>query len=130
MALDETLSSSPERIAAGLTTAPGDNQNVLALLDLQSEKVLNFSQGSYQNTFEEYYGGFAAQVFLTKASADAGLEQQQAIVTQLDILRASTSGVSLEEEMISLTQFEAAFQASVRVLETMNRLLEEILNLI
>lgn len=51
-------------------------------------------------------------------------------MTQLDILRASTSGVSLEEEMISLTQFEAAFQASVRVLETMNRLLEEILNLI
>ncbi len=130
MALDGTLSSSPERIAAGLTTAPGDNQNVLALLDLQSEKVLNFSQGSYQNTFEEYYGGFAVQVFLTKASTDAGLEQQQAIVNQLDILRASTSGVSLEEEMISLTQFQAAFQASVRVLETMNRLLEEILNLI
>ena len=130
MALDETLSSSPERIAAGLTTAPGDNQNVLALLDLQSEKVLNFSQGSYQNTFEEYYGGFAAQVFLTKASTDADLEHRAAIVSQLEILRASTSGVSVEEEMINLTQFQAGFQASIRVLETMNRLLEEILNLI
>jgi flagellar hook-associated protein 1 FlgK len=43
-------------------------------------------------------------------------------------LRDSASGVSVDEEMVDLTRFQRAFQASVQVLHTADELMQSLLS--
>lgn len=128
MSVDSAVVSNPNIIAAagGSDGDPGDNQNALALANMQSSPILNSSQ----DTFDEYYSNFVTQVFLAKASSDNAVQHQDAITSQLDAQRSSISGVSIDEEMATLLQYQAGFQASARVLDMLNSLLDEILSII
>lgn len=128
MSVDSAVASNTDLISAAGDPggAPGDNQNALALADLQSSSVLNEGR----DTFDEFYSTFVTQVFLTKASSDNSVQHQEAILNQLVTQRDSVSGVSVDEEMVSLMQFQAGFQASARVLDVLNGLVDEILNIL
>jgi flagellar hook-associated protein 1 FlgK len=128
IAVDSAITSNTNKIAAagGSDGDPGDNQNALALANLQFSPLLNGSE----DTFDEYYNNFVTQVFLAKASSDNAVQHQDAITSQLGAQRSSVSGVSLDEEMATLLAYEAGFQASARVLAMLDALLEEILNII
>ena len=47
----------------------------------------------------------------------------------LDQLRESHSGVSIEEEMMSLNKYQRAFQGASRVLSTVDEMLQTIINM-
>ena len=47
----------------------------------------------------------------------------------LQAQRASISGVSIDEEMTDLVKYQKAFQASARIVSTIDELLTEIINL-
>jgi flagellar hook-associated protein 1 FlgK len=51
------------------------------------------------------------------------------MVTQLENLRASVSGVSIDEETTSMLQFQRAYQASARVVTTIDELLQTTLGM-
>ena len=48
-------------------------------------------------------------------------------VTQADNLHASAAGVSLDEEMVNLSRFQRAFDASTRVLRVADELLDTLI---
>ena len=48
---------------------------------------------------------------------------------QLDGLNESTSGVSIEEEMIQLSRFQRSFQAASRIISTVDQMLAVIVEL-
>jgi flagellar hook-associated protein 1 FlgK len=53
---------------------------------------------------------------------------RQATITQAQNLNSSISGVSLDQEMTNLDQFQRAYEASSQVLQTANTLLGELMN--
>jgi flagellar hook-associated protein 1 FlgK len=63
-----------------------------------------------------------------KADAAATLDTREAMTAQVEAMRQSISGVSLDEEMVSLSKFQRAFQAASRVFTTADQMLEELLN--
>ena len=54
-------------------------------------------------------------------------DNQEKIVQQLQIQRASVTGVSLDEEMTQLIQFEQAYEAAARMITTLDEMVQTVL---
>jgi flagellar hook-associated protein 1 FlgK len=67
---------------------------------------------------------------LGRASASAKQQQttQSVITASVDTLQASTSGVSYDEEVSNMLTYQMAFQASSRVLTTLDSMLDTLIN--
>lgn len=110
-------------VAAGTTSAPGDGANAQAIFDLRDDALV--SANTY--TFSGFYGKMAAETGrevnqndLYKGGAEDALDQAKNI-------RDSLTGVSIEEEMISLINYQRGFQAASQYLSTIDIMLDSLL---
>lgn len=111
------------KIAAGKTAAPGDNENALALADLNDKKIDNV------DTFSTKYGKIASTVGTAKSRNEIAMNGAKTAMEQVQNLKESASGVSLDEEMINLIQFQRSFQSSAKFLSTVDEMMDTLLNL-
>ncbi|MBW2185605.1 MAG: flagellar hook-associated protein FlgK [Deltaproteobacteria bacterium] len=112
------------KLAAGHSSAPGDNTNAL---DISALKDANSVNG--EDTFVSFYGKMAARVGIEAGQnllSQAGAEDS---LTQLKNMRDGAVGVSLEEEMISLMKFQRGFEASAKLLATVDEMMLTVLNI-
>lgn len=88
-------------------------------------------------TVNDYTGGNTIADYITDVVTKLGTEVNAATTTlktskqQLQALqqsRDSVSGVSLDEEMTNLIQFNHAYQANAKVISTVNELLDVVIN--
>jgi flagellar hook-associated protein 1 len=114
------------KIAAGLTTDPGDNGNAKAIYGLVETTSATLNNLSFQN----YVSGLSTYVAQTTQANEADLDAQQLLLTQLQRLRESESGVSLDEEAADMIRFQRAFEASSRFFSVINDLTAELLNMV
>jgi flagellar hook-associated protein 1 len=124
--LDAAMVGHPELVAASATSSglPGDADNALALSQLANAR---FSAGGTQ-TGAETLGSILADVGNRKRSAEFDSQVRRGMADQVFAMRESVSGVNLDEEMISLTKFQRAYEAASRVLTTADQLLEGLIN--
>ncbi len=113
-------------IGAGLSAERGDNRNALALADLQSQRLLLGGTA----TFADSYSAQVASLGIESQQAQRDAENQQLVVNQVSSLIDSVSGVSLDEESTNLIQYQRAFQASARVISTVDEMLQTIVNMV
>ncbi len=112
--------------AAGLSTAaPGDNQNALLIAQLETTHQVTGTT----DTFDGYYSQMVSNVGLEAARNKLTLSGANDAMTQLQNLRDGYSGVSLEEEMISLMQYQRGFQSSAKFLSTVDEMMNSLLQL-
>ena len=74
------------------------------------------------------YAAFVAQVGSGVQAAQSTQGTQQAVLTAVSNQRQSVSGVSLDEEMTNLIQYQQAYQASARVMNAINSTLDTLIN--
>lgn len=110
-------------IAAGTSSAPGDNVNALALLNLEQQQTLG------NDTFVSYYGKIAATVGVESARNRQAKQGFEDSLIQLQNMRDGIDGVSLEDEMINLMQYQKGFEASAKFLSTVDEMLGTLLTL-
>jgi len=114
------------RIAAGLDpNAPGDNRVANMISDIQNEK--KFVDGT--TSLDEYYNGIVAEMGLRTEKANHMLETQQGVVTQLENLRESYSGVNIDQEVANMVEWQKQFDASARIIRTADEMLDTVINL-
>lgn len=123
--------SDPADVAAGATTvpgvmpAPGDNTNALAIAALG--KALDAVDG--RDSFVGYFAKITSTVGIEVNRSKVALSGMEDAMVQLRNLRDSAVGVSLEEEMVKLMQYQKGFEASAKFLTTIDEMMDTLLNL-
>jgi flagellar hook-associated protein 1 FlgK len=125
IAIDPTLAANPSLLAAASSAAglQGDNQNLLALI--ATERTALAGGKSPEDTFSTIVSQFGGATQRSKAMAD----QDGALLDNLNQMRESTSGVSLDEEMINLTSAQRAFEAVSKVVTATGDMLDTLMAL-
>lgn len=110
----------------------GNNIQALAIADLQNTS-LTFNLpggGTMQGTFGSYYSSLVSNVGIIKQDADNVAVQGESFLLQLNNLRESNSGVSLDEELTNLIKYQKAFEGSSRLISTATQMMDTILGLV
>ncbi len=123
--LTMNLTSTAE-VAAGATSAHGDNTSSLAILQLEQQQMAAF--GGNDN-FVSYYGKIASVVGVEAARNRQAVQGYEDSLTQLQNLKDGIDGVSLEDEMINLMQYQKGFEASAKFLATVDEMMGTLLTL-
>jgi flagellar hook-associated protein 1 FlgK len=104
-------------IAAGNGSGPLDGSNALAIANIQSSSsVLPAFQTMMSNLGET-----------VSTAADATQTTQDQITQQMQNQRNSVSGVSIDEEMTNLINFQQSYDASARFLNTIASMYDTLL---
>jgi flagellar hook-associated protein 1 FlgK len=134
LALDAAIAASPDAIAAGLTPAPSDNRNALAVSALRTTPNAMFLPGDPPGpptgptrTLLEHVAVVVTDAGEQARSFETARKQQANIIESLQNRRESISGVSLDEEMTQLIELQAAFQANSRIVSLVDELLADLL---
>lgn len=77
-----------------------------------------------------YYAQMASTIGSANQAATTNQTAQQSVTTQAQALRDQISGVSLDQEAVSLLQFQRGYQATAQVLTILNNLADSTLAII
>lgn len=122
--VNELIASNPNLVAAARTNNTGDNSNALTLAGLRTAKVMNSGTTTLENYYEELVGSLAART----AEVNDRVENQSILLEQMENERERISGVNLDEEAVSLIQYQRTFQAAARFINVVDQLLNTLIN--
>lgn len=123
--VNPVIEANVNMVAAGLNAGvAGDGSNALAIAQLQNTSIAALGN----TTFDNYYKNLIATLGINAQESARMVESQQALVDQLTNRKESISGVSMDEEMTNLIQYQYAYQAAARVVSVLDSLLDTLIN--
>jgi flagellar hook-associated protein 1 FlgK len=112
---------------AGTSAADiGDATNLKLLIDIEGTSL--FTSGT--ETSGEFLGSLLNTVAADVTKANNSAQAAAAHADDVEGLMASLTGVDLDQEAISLIEFQAAYQASAKVIQAADQMLQVLLNTI
>jgi len=133
--------SDPTAAAGSFALNPAITPDQLAPVDAQGNANGNANQlaslanstsaGSVNGlTFGDFFSGIASFVGRESSTASTNQQSQQGVVTQTRALRDQASGVSLDDQAVLMMQFQKGYEATARLLTTLNSIAETTINMI
>ena len=113
------------RISISSNGDPGDSEGGLSLLNLETAPLI---ENKY--SINQYYGFLVSEVGLNTNNSTVAAEGNVVSLATFEGDRDSVTGVSVDEELTELIQVQRAFQASSKIISTVDKLLENIINFI
>ncbi len=111
-------------IAAGQGGGSGDNENALAMQDLQDALLVGGTA-----TLNGAYASMVGEVGNRTNIVQVNLDAQQGLSEQLRAVQQSESGVNLDEEAANLIRYQQFYQANAKVIQTGSTIMDAILGL-
>jgi flagellar hook-associated protein 1 FlgK len=108
--VDATVAADGRRISAAGVDEAADNTTAQALAGLRDALVLEGNSA----TLVQGWSSLVYRVGRDTRAAVDGKNAQADIVAQIDALRDSVSGVSLDEEAMQMIKFQRAYEANAR----------------
>jgi flagellar hook-associated protein 1 FlgK len=125
IALEAGLNATTLRAGSG---SAGDNSIALAVAAVASRNFSTAGGDALDGTLTQFYSGTVSNLGQALAGANARVDDQDRIEQLVRAQRDSVSGVSLDEEMAELVKYQRAFQASSRVFNVIDELLDTVVN--
>jgi len=127
LAVDPSVT--PDQLAAISPGPPEVSNGVpLALSQLatpqdDADKIDGFS-------YSQYYGNMAANVGSQLQNAQNNVQVQQSLLSQAQNQRQQLSGVDLNEEAMTLVQFQRGYQANCQFITILDTLTQDTINIL
>lgn len=122
--INSLILKNPNLLAISSDGSLGNGDNANKISELLDKKLIDNS------TIMEYYLSFVNDVgndvLINKNLAEANL----LVIDQLQQQKQTYSGVSLDEEMTNILQFQRSYEASARLIKVADELLKTILELV
>jgi flagellar hook-associated protein 1 FlgK len=128
MALNTSIAGNTNLIAAATIAEaiPGGSENAVAIAELQNDLLM----GGGSATFDDFYNSLAGDVGNDVYQAKVNSDHQTTVNQQLDTYQQEVSGVSLDEEMVDLLQFQSAYEAAAKLVTTVDEMLEQLIGMV
>jgi flagellar hook-associated protein 1 FlgK len=126
MTVNPDILADANRIAAAATVGavPGDASNAAAIAELRT--ALTMGGG----TFDDAANELVSQVGHDVQEAKTYQSHQADMLAYLDNYRESVSGVNLDEEMVNLVKYQAAYNAAAKMITMGDDMLNTLMNMI
>lgn len=112
---------------------PGDGRGALALANA-GDVVTRFSAagslGTVDMTVSRYASEFGGSVGREAAAADTRRDSARAVQTEAMNRRQAVEGVNLDEELVRMTTYQQAFNASARMIQAAKELFDVLTNIV
>lgn len=135
IAVSSVITNDSSRICAGKVDASGavnisDNSTATALAALATKSV-SFAQAgnTTSDTLSGYLNSLVAQVGEDTSTAATNYSLASALAEDVNTQRESVSGVSMDEELTKLMQYQQCYQAAAKLITTANEMFDTILSL-
>lgn len=126
MGVNADILANPRLLSSAYSIDPldtGDNTAALAMADVRNLKILDSGASTIDNFYEVMLVDLGIE---TRAALDM-LEVEQAFVTNFQQRRQEVSGVSIDEEVTFMMQYQRAYEASARVVTVTDRMLDALM---
>jgi len=113
------------KIAAS-ETINGDGGNAVSMSDIEDELTMNDGK----STFSGYYSSLVGQIGQDAADAGRNVDHHTTLLNQLTNKREEISGVSIDEEMMTLIMYQTGYNAAAKIVTTTDEMLEVLMSLV
>jgi flagellar hook-associated protein 1 FlgK len=122
--INEDLLNDPKKIAISSDGTNGNGDIAVAISELQNAQVLDGA------TISEAYSFLVSSIGSDKLNAEEIAEGAELVSAQLEQQRSSVSGVSVDEEMTKIIMYQRSYDASAKLIQVADEMLETILGII
>jgi flagellar hook-associated protein 1 len=127
--VNPSLMNDPGSVAAGFgengrPAQAGDGRAALAIAELRNTPVMVGNVPS----FDEYFSEIVADIGLKGEVAQRSLQTENLIMKELEDMRASISGVNIDEELSLMIKFQHGYSAASRFISEVDKMLDTIIN--
>ncbi|MDR0312484.1 MAG: flagellar hook-associated protein FlgK [Treponema sp.] len=109
----------------GRPANPGNNEAALAIAAIRNTEVM---VGQFR-TFDDYFADAVGRIGILGQVSNRALETQNQLMKQLEDMRQSVAGVSVDEELANLLKYTHGYNAAARFITTVNQMLETLLRM-
>lgn len=102
----------------------GDSENALRIAGIKDQKVMV----GQSLTFGKYFENLVADLGSRSSRAEKGFKSAEVIMSNLENLRKSISGVNIDEEFTNLIKFQHGYNATAKFMTEMDKMLEVLIN--
>ena len=104
----------------------GDNRNIVNILSLQGSDKSGGNKGNFQEIFNTTVAKVGSNVQASKLSLDSS----SSILDAAEASQSEFAGVNLDEEAAHLLEFQQAYQASARILQTAKEMFQSLIEVV
>jgi flagellar hook-associated protein 1 FlgK len=122
--INSEISDDPNKIAISLDGTEGNGEIALRIAQLTDAKLLDGN--TLQDSYSSMINGLGNDGMLQNNYTQAN----QMVLDELGQLRASQSGVSVDEEMTNVLKFQRTYEASAKLITIADEILKTILDMV
>ena len=127
--VNPVLLKDPMSVAAGFgengrPANPGNGEAAMAIAAIRNTDAM---VGQFR-TFDDYFAVSVGRIGLLGEQSKIALETQNRLMKQLEEMRQSVSGVSVDEELSNMIKYQHGYAAAARFITTVNSMLDTIIN--